>query len=77
MKLFMALNHIHSIAKGSKTIQSNQKLKGAFKESGCARTCTEQQRTIRAYEHDARLLAQKPTHLLNDAFIEIGQPLNH
>jgi hypothetical protein len=37
----------------------------------------EQQRTIRAYAHDARLLAQKPTHLLNGAFIEIGWPPNH
>ena len=29
------------------------------------------------HAHDARLLAQKPAHLLNGAFIEIGRPPNH
>jgi hypothetical protein len=37
----------------------------------------EQKRTMRAYAHDARLLAQKAAHLLNGAFIEYGRPPNH
>jgi hypothetical protein len=38
----------------------------------------EHKRIIRAYVHDARLLAQKATHLLNDAFIEVvGLPTTY
>jgi hypothetical protein len=38
----------------------------------------EQERTMRAYAHDARLLAQKPAHLLNGAFIElVGLPTTY
>jgi hypothetical protein len=38
----------------------------------------EQERTMRAYAHDARLLAQKAAHLLNDAFIEVvGLPTTY
>jgi hypothetical protein len=38
----------------------------------------EQERIMRAYAHDARLLAQKAVHLLNDAFIEVvGLPTTY
>jgi hypothetical protein len=58
-----------------KTIQSNQKLKGALHHLD-ARTCAGQKRVLRACAPDARLSTQKSAHLLIRRINCIGRPLD-
>jgi hypothetical protein len=61
-----------------KNYTKQPKIKGRFTEVGCVRICMEHEHTMRARVHDARLLAQKPAHLLNDAFMEVvGLPTTY
>jgi Na+-translocating ferredoxin:NAD+ oxidoreductase RNF subunit RnfB len=66
---------IHSTPEGQKTIQSNQKLKGALHQLD-ARTCAGQKRVLRACAPDARLSTQKAAHLLIRRINCIGRPLD-
>jgi hypothetical protein len=75
MKSFMALNLYHSIQKRSKTIQSSEKLKSALQKLGVRAHV--RNRNVEC-AHDVRLLAQKVTHLLNDAFMNVvGLPTTY
>jgi hypothetical protein len=51
--------------------QSSEKLKGAMKTLGAHAHARKQERRNHAHAHDARLLSQKVTHLLNDAFMRV------
>jgi hypothetical protein len=64
MKSFMALNQSHSTPEGPKTIQSDQKLKGALYQCGGRAHARGQRRVISACALDAHLSTQKPAHLL-------------
>ena len=73
----MALDYSYSIQKRSKTIQSSEKLKSTLHTLG-AHACAEEECRNRAQVHDARLLAQKSAHLLNDTFMEVvGLPTTY
>jgi hypothetical protein len=64
-------------SKRVKTIQNDQKSKGALQNMGacvCARNSIVQGC---ACAHEARLFGEKPARLLNGAFIETGRLPNH